>query len=78
MVSLKSQVKTGLSAIAPAPKTDSQILRDKIYSELRAIGEQAERLAHRLTVCTAWLATLPRLTMIGNGKRASGASRSLL
>jgi hypothetical protein len=45
--------------LEPAPKTEPQILRDKIYAELRNIGEQAERLAHRVSACTAWLAQLP-------------------
>jgi hypothetical protein len=40
-------------------RTEAQHLRDKIYSELRAVHEQCERLAHRIAVASAWLAELP-------------------
>jgi len=45
--------------LEPKPQTQDQALRDKIYCELRVIGEQCERLAHRVGICTAWLAQLP-------------------
>jgi hypothetical protein len=48
-----------VNRLEPAPRTEPQILRDKIYAELRSIGEQTERLTKRLAHCSAWIATLP-------------------
>jgi len=34
-------------------------MRDKLYSEIRVIGEMAEKLAHRANMAAAKLAELP-------------------
>jgi hypothetical protein len=43
--------------IEPSP-TDAGSARDKLYSEMRNIAEQAERLAHRARIAAAGVATL--------------------
>ena len=43
----------------PADAPDPRVTRDQLYSELRNIGEIAEKLSHRARLVAAKLATLP-------------------
>jgi hypothetical protein len=45
--------------LEPAPQTQQQIARDKIYAEVRSVSDQLVRLTKRPSHVTAWIATLP-------------------
>jgi hypothetical protein len=44
--------------LEPAPQTQQQIARDKIYAEVRSVSDQLQRLTKRLSNVSAWVATL--------------------